>query len=133
MLSAIYLSMTAATSAPNLGVVVDGTAFGPRQTLTCEWFTNFENSRFEQCRAAGRSLLPPNGGGASLKCIAQSCEQLDTEGRRVANWRKPEPPWGTFNVRLISRVGVGHRAKRYLGDGTKTVLIEEILSVSTGK
>ena len=95
MWSAIILSLATTAPVPGQGVVVDGIAFGPRQTLTCE--------------------------------------QLDAEARRVGHWRKPEPPWGTFNVRLVGRVSVGQHAKRYLGDGTKTVLIEKLLSVSKGK
>ena len=132
MWSAVSLSLAAAAAAPNAGVVVDGVAFGPRQTLTCEWFTNFENSRFEQCRAAERSLLSPDD-GASLKCMARTCEQLDAEARRVAHWRKPEPPRGTFSVRLVGRLSVSQHQKRYLGDGTRTVLIEKLLSVSKRK
>ncbi len=132
MWSAAYLSLAAFLSVPDGGVVIDGVAFGPRQTLTCEWFTNFENSRFEQCRATGPGLLFSDD-GASLKCMERTCQQLDAEARRVAHWRKPEPPWGTFTARLVGRVGVGRHEKRYLGDGTWTVLVEKLLSVSKSK
>lgn len=128
MWSEIILSLAAAVPNLEVGLVADGMAFGPRQTLICEWFSNFENSRFERCRAEGRNLLPRDG--ASLKCVAQTCEQLDAEARRVARWGGPEAPWGTFSVRLVGRVSIGQHAKGYLGDGTKTVLVEQILSVS---
>ena len=114
------------------GVTVGRTAFGPRQTLTCTWFTNFENSRFEQCRGAGGNVLPADA-GASTKCLAHTCDQLDAAARRAAHWRKPEPPWGSFTVRLVGRVGLYRHEKEYLGDGTATVLIEKVLSVRTSK
>src|SRR4051812_41341621 len=101
-------------SIPPGGSVVEGMAFGPRLTLTCAWFTNFENSRFERCRASAKSLLPSDE-GASIKCVGRTCEQLDAEARRVSHWRKPEPPWGRFTVRLIGRVSVHRHSKQYLG------------------
>lgn len=110
------------------GTVVEGMGFGPRLTLTCTWFTNFENSRFEQCRGPAGSLLPSKE-GASIKCLGRTCAQLDREARRVAHWRKPEPPWGTFTVRIIGRVSLHPHQPQYLGDGTSTVLVEKLLSV----
>jgi hypothetical protein len=115
-------------SVPPGGTVVDGLGFGPRLTLTCTWFTNFENSKFEQCRGSGANLLPP-GEEASIKCLARTCDQLDDEARRVAHWRKREPPWRTFAVRIIGRIGLNRHPPEYLGDGTRTVLIEKLLSV----
>lgn len=113
---------------PSGGTVVEGEAFGPRQKLTCTWFTNFENSRFEQCRAMAGNLLP-SGNWASVKCLGRTCEQLDAEARRVARWQKPEPVWGTFTVQLVGRISLHEHKRRYLGDGTSTVLVEELLSV----
>jgi hypothetical protein len=113
-------------------VTFDGEAFGPRRTLTCSWFTNFENSRFEQCRDVTGKLLQ-EGDGASLKCVRGLCERLDAEARKAAGWREPEPPWGTFTVKLVGRVSLNSHRKRYLGDATKTVLIEDLTSVSVAK
>ena len=124
----VVLALASASPAPNGGSIVEGVAFGPRLTLTCTWFTNFENSRFEQCRGSAGNLLPSNE-GASIKCLARTCEQLDAEARRVAHWRKQEPPWGTFTVRLVGRVSLHQHQKQYLGDGTSTVLVEKLLSV----
>ena len=121
------LALASAASAHNAGATVKGVAFGPRLTLTCTWFTNFENSKFPECRRLGRNLL--SGDGASIECLGRTCEQLDAEARRAAAWRKPEPPWGTFSVRLIGRVSLRQRKKQYLGDSTRTVLVEELLSV----
>ena len=126
------LALASAAAPPNDGSIIDGVAFGPRLTLTCTWFTNFENSRFEQCRAGVENLLASNE-GASIKCQGRTCQQLDTEARRVAHWRKSEPPWGTFTVRLVGRVSLQRHQKRYLGDGTSTVLIEKVLSVRKSK
>ena len=109
-------------------VTVEGVAFGPRITLTCTWFTNFENSRFEQCRTNGANLLPASG-GASVQCFGQTCLQLDARARRVGRGRRSEPPWGTFTVRIVGRISVHQHASRYLGDGTSTVLVESVLSV----
>lgn len=128
MWNVAVLALAFATPTPSGGAVVGGVAFGPRQTLTCEWFTNFENSRFKQCRMGGRNLLPSDD-GASIKCTGRTCKELDAEARRVANWRKPEPPWGTFTVRLVGRVSLHPHQKRYLGDGTSTVLVEKLVSV----
>jgi hypothetical protein len=127
LLSALALASVPATA--QSASVVEGVEFGPRLTLTCTWFTNFENSRFEQCRTASGNVLPSKD-GASIQCLGHTCEQLDAEARKAAHWRKPEPPWGTFTVRLVGRVGLHKHEKRYLGDGTSTVLIEKLLSVT---
>jgi|SRR6185312_2483016 len=119
-------------SLPPGGVIVEDMAFGPRLLLACTWFTNFENSRFERCRGPAGNVLPSNG-GASLKCVGRTCEQLDSEARRVAHQRKPNSPEGTFTVRLIGRVSLHQHAPQYLGDGTATVLIEKILSLRESK
>ena len=119
-------------SLPPGGTIVEGIAFGPRLTLTCTWFTNFENSRFEQCRGPAGKLLSSND-GASIKCLARTCQQLDAEARKVAHWRKPEPPWGTFTVQLIGRVTLHKHPPQYLGDGTSTVLMEKLVSVRKAK
>src|SRR4051794_37932585 len=110
------------------GTIVNGVAFGPRMTLTCTWFSNFENSRFEQCRATGSNLLP-SGTGASLSCAGQTCRQLDRAARRVSGWRSPEAPWGTFTVRIVGRIAIDQHLSRHIGDGTSTVLIERVLDV----
>lgn len=119
-------------SLPPGGTIVDGMAFGPRQTLTCMWFTNFENSRFEQCRGPAGTLLS-RGDGASIKCFAPTCERLDAEARKAAHWQKTEPPWGTFSVQLVGRVSLHKHAPQYLGDATSTVLMEGIVSVRESK
>lgn len=129
MLLLSLLSLASASPAGASASVVDGIEFGPRLTLTCTWFSNFENSRFERCRAASRDVLPSND-GASIKCLGHTCEELDAEARRVAHWRKPEPPWGTFTVRLVGRISLHQHDKEHLGDGTSTVLIERLLSVT---
>ena len=113
-------------------ITFEGEAFGPRRTLTCTWFTNFENSRFEQCQDATGKLLQDSD-GASIKCVQDTCARLDTAARKAVGWRKPEPPWGTFTVRLFGRVSLSPHEKRYLGDATRTVLIEQITSVSASK
>jgi hypothetical protein len=119
-------------SLPPGGVIVDGVAFGPKQSLTCTWFTNFENSRFERCRGPAGNLFSRDD-GASIKCLAGMCERLDAEARKAAHWRKPEPPWGTFSVQLVGRVSLHKHSPQYLGDATNTVLIERIVSVRTSK
>src|ERR1044072_5286262 len=97
----------------------EGVAFGPRMTLRCTWFTNFENSRFDQCRTDGANLLPSRD-GASIQCLGHACHQLDAGARRAARWRRSEPPWGTFTVRIVGRMSVHEHESRYLGDGTST-------------
>lgn len=126
--SLYWLLLAFSPSSFEAAPVDQGATFGPRETLTCSWFTNFENSRFEKCWIEGRSVFPDNG-GASLECQNQSCEELDAGARKVAHWTKSEPPWGTFKVQLVGRVSVHPHKSRYLGDGSYTVLIERILSV----
>lgn len=109
-------------------LTVKGTTFGPQQRLVCEWFTNFENSRFEQCRIpTGAATILEDG--AAIECSRQVCETLDGAARRAARWKKAEPVWGTFTVEIVGRVSVGKHEKRYLGDSTSTVLIEKVVSV----
>lgn len=122
------LALATAASTPDKGLVIEGVEFGPRLTLTCSWFSNFENSRFNRCEGRAGSVLSGDE-PASIQCQPPSCEQLDAQARKAADWRKPEPPWGTFTVRLIGRVGLQPHPKRYIGDGTRTVLIEKVLSV----
>lgn len=108
---------------------VSGDAFGPSATLTCTWFSNFENSQFEQCRSeTGEMLLSDER--ASVECSAETCEALDAEARRAAQWRKPEPPWGTFSVKLIGRISLHPHQRRYLGDGTRILAVDKVLSVN---
>lgn len=105
-----------------------GEAFGPQRSLTCTWFTNFENSRFYQCEDASGKLLQGDD-GASIRCIPAVCEELDAAARKATGWTKPEPPWGTFKVELLGRISLKPHNKRYIGDGTRTVLIEQLKSV----
>lgn len=126
------LALATAASTPDNGAVVDGMAFGPSRTLTCKWFTNFENSRLEQCSESAGSVLPSDE-GASIKCLGQTCEQLDAEARKASNWQKAEPPWGTFTMRLVRRVSLHDHKPQFIGDGTSTVRIEKVLDVRTAK
>src|SRR5690348_2172777 len=128
------IALFAANSEPHIGSlppgdsVVDGIAFGPRLTLTCSWSSNFETSRFNQCRGPNGNLLPTDE-AASLKCVGRTCDQLDEQARRVSHGRKSEAPSGVFIVRLVGRVGLNAQPKQHAGDGTRTVLVERIVSV----
>ena len=82
MWSLIALAIAAVSLDPKQTVFAKGTRFGPRQHLTCEWFSNFENSRFEKCRVHGGPAVDL-GEGASLECLVDTCEQLDAEARRI--------------------------------------------------
>ncbi|MBT2187251.1 hypothetical protein [Sphingobium nicotianae] len=126
------LALASATSIGKDEITVDNEAFGKRRHLTCTWFTNFENSRFEQCYDATGRLFR-DGNGASIRCTKEECKRLDAATRRAAGWRKPEPPWGTFTVQLVGRVSLFSHQKRYLGDATRTVLIEKVQSVRVPK
>lgn len=117
---------------PPGGVIVEDMAFGPQLPLTCTWFSNFENSRFDHCRGPAGNVLPSDG-GASLKCVDRICEQLDAEARKAAHTRGIEAPGGTFTVRFTGRVSVHQHQPQYLGDGTSTVLIEKLVSVRKAK
>jgi len=125
VIAAVLASASSQVSQP---LTVKGTDFGPRQRLVCEWFTNFENSRFEQCHILG-GAAPLLDEGASIECAGQSCEELDAAARKAARWKKPEPVWGTFTVEILGRVSTARHEKRYLGDATRTVLLEKLVSV----
>lgn len=126
----VALASTAPAGQQNL--TFDGEAFGTRRALTCTWFTNFENSRFEQCQDTTGKLLQ-DGDGASIKCARGVCEQLDAAAREAARWKKPELPSGTFKVVLVGRISLNPHEKRYLGDATRTVLVEKLTSVRPSK
>ncbi len=67
--------------------------------------------------------------GASIECLGQSCKELDAAARKAVQWNKPEPVSGSFTVEILGRVSADRHEKRYLGDGTRTVLIENLVSV----
>ncbi|MBO9622958.1 MAG: hypothetical protein J7500_09630 [Sphingomonas sp.] len=123
----IALGLASAAAPSGQGVTAKGTAFGPRQRLVCDWFTNFENSRLGHCKVGGRTV-PGFEDGASIECAGRACEQLDAEARKVAGWKQREPVTGTFTVEFHGRVGP-RREPRYLGDGHRTVLIERLVKV----
>lgn len=120
--------LASASPQASQSLTVNGTAFGPRQPLVCVWFTNFENSRFEQCHILGGNA-PLLDEGASIECVGQRCAELDAAARKAVRWKKPEPVWGTFTVEILGRVSITRHEKRYLGDATRTVLIEKLVSV----
>jgi len=125
----VIAAVLASASPPvSQGLTVNETAFGPRQQLVCECFTNFENSRFEQCRIL-KKPDPLLEDGASIECLGQTCKELDAAARKAVQWKKPEPVWGTFTVEILGRVSAARHEKRYLGDATRTVLIEKLVSV----
>ncbi len=122
------LALASAQPGPDAGLTIQGLAFGPRQRLSCTWFTNFENSRFEKCQVLNGEMVPLDD-GASIKCVEPTCKQMDAEARRISNWRKPDAPQGTFTVQFFGRVSIDHKQKKYLGDTTMTVLVEKLLSI----
>lgn len=109
-------------------LTIKGTAFGPRQRLACEWFSNFENSRFERCLVVGGAALALED-GASVECLGRTCDELDAAARKATRWKKPEPVEGTFTVGFYGRLSAARHEKRYLGDATSTILIEKLVSV----
>lgn len=128
MWQVIVAVLASASPQVTQGATIKGVAFGPRQRLICEWFTNFENSRFEKC-SARKGAAPVLKDGASIECLGQTCKDLDAAARKAVRWKKPEPVWGTFTVKFIGRVSATRREKRYLGDGTSTVLIEKLETI----
>jgi len=126
------LALVSAAAPPNGPVVINGIAFGPRMTLTCKWFTNFENSRFETCRNQEKDIFPA-GEDASISCSKQSCSVMDDQARRLSGGKKAEAPEGTFTVQFIGRAAGFRHEPQYLGDGTRTVLVEKVLKVRVSK
>ena len=93
---------------------------------------NFENSRSESCQNYGKAIFPA-GEDASISCSKQSCSVLDDEARRLSHGRKAEAPEGTFTVQFIGRAAAFRHEPQYLGDGTRTVLVEKVLKVRVAK
>ncbi|MBV9929802.1 MAG: hypothetical protein JO013_02520 [Alphaproteobacteria bacterium] len=123
------LGLLAVVPAPTATATFGGESFGRQRAMTCRWFSNFENSRFDRCTAGGSDVLG-RGEAASVACTGKLCDALDAEARRVAHWRSLEPVWGSFTVRIVGRVALTPHTPRYRGDGTRTVLVERLLSVS---
>ncbi|MEA3038624.1 MAG: hypothetical protein QOE79_1137 [Sphingomonadales bacterium] len=105
------------------------TLYGPSRTLTCTWFTNFENSRFDACRFEGKPVLAPDE-SASIECGPGICGAMDEAAGRLVPKKDGDIPWGTFEVRLVGRVSLSRHRSRYLGDGTRMVLVEQLLGVN---
>jgi hypothetical protein len=123
------LAFLAGTPAADSNLRFDHRLYGPSRTLTCTWFTNFENSRFETCRFEGKPVLGPDE-SASIECLRGVCDGMDDAAARLVPTKQGEVPWGTFEVRLVGRVSLSRHRPRYLGDGTRTVLIERLLGLS---
>lgn len=110
------------------GAPASGARYGEQHAMTCTWLSNFENSRLLECDGpAGKSLL--DGDGAAIDCGPGQCALLDTEARAAAHWTQREPVDGLFTVRLFGRVSLDRHLKRYLGDATRTVRVDRVLSV----
>ena len=124
--AALFLAL--APPAGQRGITFDDELFGARQRLTCTWFSNFESSRFVQCENAKGELLEISD-GASVKCVRNLCRQMDEAARKAIDWKRRDAPWGHFKVVLVGRLSLYPHEKRYIGDGTRTVLVEELTSV----
>jgi len=127
--SLALLAIFAGTPDAGANLRFDHELYGPSRTLTCTWFTNFENSRFETCRFEGKPVLGPDE-SASIECLRAICDAMDEAARRLVPTKDGDIPWGTFEVRLVGRVSLSRHRSRYLGDGTRTVLVERLLSLS---
>ncbi|WP_010546031.1 hypothetical protein [Sphingomonas elodea] len=106
----------------------DDTVFGPRRMLRCTWFTTFENSRFHDCRDVDSPVLRA-GEAASIRCLPKQCARLDGAARRWSGGKRGEPPTGFYTVRFVGRVAADRHAPRFLGDGTRTILVETVTAV----
>src|SRR4051812_21695264 len=123
------LAFLAGTPAADSNLRFDHTLYGPSRTLTCTWFTNFENSRFEACRFEGAAIFRSDE-SASIECRRGTCDAMDEAARRLVPAKDGEIPWGRFEIRLVGRVSLSRHRSRYLGDGTRTVLVEQLLDLS---
>ncbi|MEA3032634.1 MAG: hypothetical protein QOH86_650 [Sphingomonadales bacterium] len=123
------LAIFAGTPAAEANLSFNHTHYGPSRTLTCTWFTNFENSRFETCRFEGKPVLEPDE-SASIECLRGICDAMDEAAGRLVPTKDGDIPWGTFEVRLVGRVSLSRHRSHYLGDGTRTVLVERLLGLS---
>jgi hypothetical protein len=122
------LTLASATPPAPAEIVFGGERFGPRQTITCKWFTNFESSRFSACRSGAQALLSIDE-YASPECSGNTCKSLNEAARKATGWTRPRK----FTVVFVGRVALFPHAERYPGDGTRTILIEELQIVSAAK
>jgi hypothetical protein len=107
---------------------VKGVDYGRQMVIAGTWFTNFENSRFDECRGA-RCGYPPIGESASIGCLNGACRALDHAARRLTGQKGDAAPDGFFEIRFVGRRGLYPHEPRWLGDGARYVLIERLLSV----
>lgn len=120
------------TAAAPAGLTGDDSKYGVQQTLTCTWFSNFENSRLSQCRGEnGFSFASDDD--ASIECWQHSCSKLDAEAQRLVHGKQSDAPEGTFSIRFVGRVATQRHQRIAIGEGNRTVRIEKIIAVRKAK
>jgi hypothetical protein len=107
---------------------IDADQFGKRQVFSGIWFTNFENSRFIQCRGVDCDNWP-NMEAATLECAQTTCDALDALARKRVHQREQVAPDGEFQIRFIGRRSLATHEPRFIGDGRYTVRLERVLAI----
>jgi hypothetical protein len=121
----ILLGLALAAAASTMKV--EGVPYGKREIIAGTWFTNFENSRFAECKGTACDTLQLRD-WASIACL-NGCGALDRMGRRLTHIRTDTAPEGTFEIRFVGRRGLFPHEPHYIGDGGRNVLIEHILEM----
>ena len=107
---------------------VKGVDYGRQTVIAGTWFTNFESSRFDECRGERCDDLPIRE-SASIDCLSGACGTLDRAARRLTRQKDGAAPDGSFVIRFMGRRGLYPHEPRWLGEGGRNVLIERLLSV----
>ncbi len=99
--------------------------FGPPQRMRCEWYSNFENSRFERCSSDSRPVIAEAAIPVFAAGVAAS---FDRAARKLGGRSVDGVPWGVFEVEIIGRRGLKRREhSRYIGDVRRDVKVERLI------
>lgn len=101
--------------------------FGPPQRMRCEWFSNFENSRFERCSSDSRPVVAEAAIPVFAAGVAAS---FDRAARKLGGRSVDGVPWGVFDVEIVGRRGLTRREhSRYIGDARWDVKVERLIAM----
>ncbi len=112
--------------------MIDGVQYSQQETISGIWFTNFENSRFLECDG-GACADASNTPSASIHGAPDVIEALDSQARVLTHIDKKIAPTGSFAIRFTGRRSAKSHEPRFLGDGSRDILIERVLDVQLVK
>jgi len=98
--------------------------YGPQQVFSGVYFTNFEVSKFFACSTKRECDAWATHEGEWLDCSPRVCKDLDHRVSKLG----VNPRGGTsafFDIQFAGRRSQGVRAKQFLNDTSRHVLVEK--------